>query len=201
MDCELGPEGERVYALDSTFSLSACRSFSRRQAAVKMPRCSMGQHSDHPIADGKLDDVHALDHARSGSPDHLRSSRSWLVDFAGLYAVHQDRGLLRSRAVKSNIDAHRVYSAPTDRSNGIRCDQTSSLEALHAVSDYPERRRRIRFDDRAVRQDAGVITNNMLASCRLISLRALSKAAGCRCELPFKWIKQLLRIKQFYDCR
>ena len=48
---------------------------------------------------------------------------------------------------KSNIDAHRVYSAPTDRSTGIICDQTISLDGFYTRQDYPELLRRIRFKD------------------------------------------------------
>ena len=40
------------------------------------------------------------------------------VDFARLYVLHQAGAFFVTRA-KSNIDAHRVYSAPTDRSTGI----------------------------------------------------------------------------------
>ena len=59
-------------------------------------------------------------------------STSWIVgyvDFARLYVLHQAGAFFVTRA-KSNIDAHRVYSAPTDRSTGIICDQTISLDGF-----------------------------------------------------------------------
>ena len=59
-------------------------------------------------------------------------STSWIVappvDFARLYVLHQAGAFFVTRA-KSNIDAHRVYSAPTD-STGIICDQTISLDGF-----------------------------------------------------------------------
>jgi hypothetical protein len=48
---------------------------------------------------------------------------------------------------KSNMDAHRVYSAPTDRTTGIICDQTIALDGHYTSQHYPEHLRRIRFRD------------------------------------------------------
>jgi hypothetical protein len=45
------------------------------------------------------------------------------VDFARLHVLHLAGAFFVTRA-KSNRDAHRVYSAPTDRTAGIVCDQT-----------------------------------------------------------------------------
>ena len=50
--------------------------------------------------------------------------------------LHQAGAFFVTRA-KSNIDAHRVYSAPTDRSTGIICDQTISLDGFY-TRDYPD---------------------------------------------------------------
>ena len=36
---------------------------------------------------------------------------------------------------KSNMDAHRVYSAPTDRTTGIICDQTIALDGHYTSQD------------------------------------------------------------------
>ena len=45
------------------------------------------------------------------------------IDFARLYVLHRAGAFFVTRA-KSNLDAHRVYSAPTDRAVGIIADQT-----------------------------------------------------------------------------
>ena len=117
------------------------------------------------------------------------------VDFARLYVLHQAGAFFVTRA-KSNIDAHRVYSAPTDRSTGIICDQTISLDGFYTRQDYPELLRRIRFKDPESRQDAGLHHQQLLASRPPPSARS-TKAAG-RWNSFFKWIEQHLRIKQFY---
>ena len=94
------------------------------------------------------------------------------VDFARLYVLHQAGACFVTRA-KSNIDAHRVYSAPTDRSTGIICDQTISLDGFYTRQDYPELLRRIRFKES---QDAGLHHQQLLAG-RHQSARS-TKAAG-----------------------
>ena len=55
---------------------------------------------------------------------------------------------------------HRVYSAPTDRSTGIICDQTVSLHGFYTRQDYPELLRRIRFKDPESGKTLVFITNN-----------------------------------------
>ena len=116
------------------------------------------------------------------------------VDFARLYVLHQAGAFFVTRA-KSNIDAHRVYSAPTDRSTGIICDQTISLDGFYTRQDYPELLRRIRFKDPESGKTLVFITNNF--SLPAATICALYKSRW-QVELFFKWIKQHLRIKQFY---
>ena len=96
---------------------------------------------------------------------------------------------------KSNIDAHRVYSAPTDRSTGIICDQTISLDGFYTRQDYPELLRRTRFKDPESGKTLVFITNNF--SLPAATICALYKSRW-QVELFFKWIKQHLRIKQFH---
>ena len=124
-------------------------------------------------------------------------STSWIVATSTLpafYVLHQAGAFFVTRA-KSNIDAHRVYSAPTDRSTGIICDQTISLDGFYTRQDYPELLRRIRFKDPESGKTLVFITNNF--SLPAATICALYKSRW-QVELFFKWIKQHLRIKQFY---
>ena len=52
------------------------------------------------------------------------------------YVALAFKGAFFVTRAKSNIDAHRVYSAPTDRSTGI--NQTISLDGFYTRQDYPE---------------------------------------------------------------
>ena len=144
------------------------------------------------ISDGKLHDVHALDMLLPEAGAIYVVDRGY-VDFARLYVLHQAGAFFVTRA-KSNIDAHRVYSAPTDRSTGIICDQTISLDGFYTRQDYPELLRRIRFKDPESGKTLVFITNNF--SLPAATICALYKSRW-QVELFFKWIKQHLRIKQF----
>ena len=82
-----------------------------------------------------------------------------------------------------------------DRSTGIICDQTISLDGFYTRQDYPELLRRIRFKDPESGKTLVFITNNF--SLPAATICALYKSRW-QVELFFKWIKQHLRIKQFY---
>ena len=94
------------------------------------------------------------------------------------------------------MDAHRVYSVPTDRLTGIICDQTISPDGIYTGQNYPELLRRIHFKDPETGKTLVFITNNF--SLPAATICALYKSRW-QLELFFKWIKQHLRIKQFYD--
>jgi hypothetical protein len=68
------------------------------------------------------------------------------LDFGRLFALHQTGAFFVTRA-KRGMDAHRVYSMPTDRSTGIICDQRIALNGFYPSQAYPELLRRIRFKD------------------------------------------------------
>ena len=70
--------------------------------------------------------VHALDMLLPEAGAIYVVDRGY-VDFARLYVLHQAGAFFVTRA-KSNIDAHRVYSAPTDRSTGIISRPTEPSE-------------------------------------------------------------------------
>ena len=123
VDEELGLDlTNTVYALDST-TIALCLSvfpwahFRTTKAAVKM-HTLLDLRGNIPsfihISDGKLHDVHALDMLLPEAGAIYVVDRGY-VDFARLYVLHQAGAFFVTRA-KSNIDAHRVYSAPTDRS-------------------------------------------------------------------------------------
>ena len=96
---------------------------------------------------------------------------------------------------KSNLKAQRRYSHPVDRSTGLICDQTVVLTGFYSSQNFETPLRRIRFNDPKTGKRFVFLTNNFV-------LPALTITQLYRCrwqvELFFKWIKQHLRIKQFY---
>jgi hypothetical protein len=123
-------------------------------------------------------------------------STSWIadVDFARLHGLHQAGAFFVTRA-KSNMDAHRVYSAPTDRATGIICDQTIALDGHYTSRHYPNHLRRIRLHDPETAKTLIFLTNHFALPAATIC--ALYKSRW-QVELFFKWIKQHLRIKRFF---
>ena len=93
------------------------------------------------------------------------------------------------------MDARRVYSASVDRSTGIICDQTIALAGIQTRRHYPEHLRRIRFKDPETGKTLVFLTNQ-----RTLPAATICALYKCRwqVELFFKWIKQHLRIKQFF---
>jgi hypothetical protein len=201
-DEELGLElSNTVYALDAT-TIDLCLSvfpwahFRTTKAAVKM-HTLLDLRGNIPsfihISDGKLHDVHALDMIMVEAGAIYVMDRAY-IDFARLNVLHQAGAFFVTRA-KSNMNAHRVYSAQTDRSTGIICDQTISLDGIVTSQDYPNFLRRIRFKDPETGKTLVFITNNFALPAATIC--ALYKSRW-QVELFFKWIKQHLRIKKFF---
>jgi Domain of unknown function (DUF4372)/Transposase DDE domain len=132
-----------VYALDST-TIDLCLSvfpwahFRSTKAAVKM-HTLLDLRGNIPsfihISDGKLHDVHALDMLLP-EPGAIYVMERGYVDFARLHVLHQAGAFFVTRA-KSNLDAHRIYSALTDRTTGVICDQTIALDGYLTGRDYP----------------------------------------------------------------
>lgn len=198
----LGVElSETVYALDST-TIDLCLSvfpwalFRSTKAAVKM-HTLLDLRGAIPsfihISDGKLHDVNVLDLLIPEAGAIYVMDRGY-VDFERLHVLHQAGAFFVTRA-KSNLDARRLYSAPSDRTTGIICDQTIALNGFHSRRHYPDHLRRIRFKDAESSKTLVFLTNRF--SLPAATICALYKARW-QVELFFKWVKQHLRIKQFY---
>src|SRR5262249_27666048 len=154
-----------VYALDST-TIDLCLSvfpwarFRTTKAAVKM-HTLLDLRGSIPsfihISEGKLHDVNVLD-LLLPEPAAIYVMDRGYVDFARLYVLHQAGAFFVTRA-KSNIDARRLYSAASDRSQGIICDQSIALAGIQTGQHYPEHLRRIRFKDLATGESLVFLAN------------------------------------------
>jgi len=190
-----------VYALDST-TIDLCLSvfpwalFRSTKSAVKM-HTLLDLKGSIPsfihISDGKMGDVHALDLLVPEAGAIYVMDRGY-IDFARLHALHRAGSFFVTRA-KSNLSAHRVYSSTVDRDTGLICDQTIALEGFYAAKDYPEHLRRVRFKDPDSGKRLVFLSNHF--DLPALTVCALYKSRW-QVELFFKWIKQHLRIKQFY---
>ena len=192
--------GATVYALDAT-TIDLCLSlfdwapFRQAKAAIKL-HTLLDLRGAIPafihISDGKMHDVNVLDFLPIEAGAFYIMDRGYL-DFARLYSMHQAAAFFVTRA-KSNMNARRVYSAPSDRSAGIICDQMISLNGFYASQHYSQHLRRVRFKDPASGKTLVFLTNN--TTLPALTIAALYKSRW-QVELFFKWIKQHLRIKKF----
>jgi hypothetical protein len=189
-----------VYALDAT-TIDLCLSlfdwapFLKAKAAIKM-HTLLDLRGAIPafihISDGKMHEVNVLDFLPIEAGAFYVMDRGYL-DFGRLYSLHQARAFFVTRA-KRNMNARRVYSAPTDGDAGVMCDQTIALNGYYAFKGYPEHLRRIRFTDPDSGKRLIFLTNN--TALPPLTIAALYKNRW-QVELFFKWIKQHLRIKKF----
>lgn len=199
---ELGIElSNTVYALDSTtidlcLALFPWAPFRATKAAVKM-HTLLDLRGSIPsfihISDGKMHDVNALD-LLLPEPGAIYVMDRGYLDFERLFGLHQAGAFFVTRA-KSNTHFRRIYSAPSNRENGIICDQTISLAGFYTHQHYPVHLRRIRFKDPQTGKTLVFLTN--LFTPPAATICALYKARW-QVELFFKWIKQHLRIKRFF---
>ena len=190
-----------VYALDSTtidlcLSMFPWANFRTAKAAVKL-HTLLDIRGAIPsfihISDGKLHDVNILDMLILEPGAFYVMDRAYL-DFQRLYSLHQAGSFFVTRA-KSNLDAHRIYSAPVDRNTGLVCDQLIALNGHYSKQSYPEQLRRIRFKVPETGKTLVFLSNHKTLSA--LTICALYKSRW-EVEQFFRWIKQNLRIKSFY---
>ena len=190
-----------VYALDAT-TIDLCLSvfpwapFRSAKAAVKL-HTLLDLRGAIPsfihISDGKMHDVTVLD-ILIPEPGAFYVMDRGYVDFERLFALDQAGAFFVTRA-KNNMDAHRVTSAPCDRSSGVICDQRIALDGIKTKHRYPQQLRRIRFNDPESGKSLVFLTNHFQLSALTICTLYRKR---WQVELFFKWIKQHLRIKRFF---
>jgi hypothetical protein len=192
---------ETVYALDSSIidlclSLFPWAHFRRTKAAIKL-HTLLDLRGSIPtvviITDGKVHDVNILDELIF-EPGAIYIMDRAYTDFERLFRMHQSQAFFVIRA-KDNLHYHRLVSLPVDKATGVRCDQIISLGGFYTKQDYPEKLRRISFFDAESNNHLIFLTNNFGLPAKTI---ADLYRRRWYVETFFKWIKQHLRIKQFF---
>jgi IS4 transposase len=145
------------------------------------------------ITDGSVHDVNILDHITIEYGAVYVTDRGY-PDLDRLYNMDQQGAFFITRA-KSNTAMTGVYSRPVNKSAGLRCDQSVRFKSFYSKKDYPQLIRRIKFIDEETSNTYIFLTNNFELDALLIT--QLYKERW-KVELFFKWIKQHLRIKNFY---
>lgn len=190
-----------VYALDSS-TIDLCLNvfkwakFRKKKAAVKL-HTLMDLRGNIPvfieITNGKVHDVNILDRI-DFEPGAFYIIDKGYYDFGRLHRINESKAFFVIRA-KKNLKFRRIYSAPVDKSTGLRCDQTIRLTGTKTSLAYSEKLRRIKFNDKEQPKTYIFLTNNF--EINALEITRLYKNRW-QIELFFKWIKQHLRIKKFW---
>lgn len=116
------------------------------------------------------------------------------TDFRQLRRIDQHAAYFVTRARK-NLRYHRVYSLSPNKLVGVCTDQAILLDVPLTRLYYPDQLRRIRFFDLEQQRTLVFLTNNFTLGA--LTIADLYKSRW-HIELFFRWIKQHLRIKNFY---
>ena len=193
---------ETVYAFDSTtidlcLSLFPWGKFRRRKSAVKL-HTLLDVRGSIPtsvyMTGGQVHDVNLLDEVRLEPGAFYLLDRGY-VDFARLYMFTQACAFFVTRA-KKNLPFYLRTPRPVERSTGVRCDQIIRLTGICTAQHYPHTLRRIVYVDAEKQSRLVFLTNNLVLLPFTI---AQLYRVRWQVELFFRWIKQHLRIKAFYD--
>jgi len=201
-DAELGIDLDAtVYALDST-TIDLCLAlfpwalFRRAKGAIKL-HTMIEVPSSIPvfihITHGKMHDLTALD-VLVPEPGAFIVMDKGYIDFLRLYSLHLSLTFFVIRA-KKDLRFRRRHSRPVDKSTGLRSDQTILLTGPKTQFLYPDALRRISYFAKDIDTHFVFLTNNFNVTALTIAELYHKR---WQVELFFKWIKQHLRIKQFF---
>jgi hypothetical protein len=190
-----------IYAIDTT-TIDLClevfwwAKFRKHKAAIRL-HTLLDIKSEIPcyvnITDGKTHELNVLDLIEFEPMGIYIMDRAF-IDFSRLYTIHEQLAYFITRA-KTNMKFKRIYSAKTNKADGVMVDQTIKLINFYAVKEYPEKMRRIKFYDAETGKKFIFLTNNFELTALQI---ALLYKYRWKIELFFKWIKQHLKIKSFW---
>ena len=199
-DFEVKVDGN-VYAFDST-TIDLCLSlfwwaeFRRAKGGVKM-HTLYDVKTQIPsfiyISTASVNDVNAMDFIPYERGSYYIFDRGY-NDFERLYRIQMLEANFVLRA-KDNLKFSRMYSNKVDKNNGVKCDQVGTFTNQTSYNRYPEKLRRIKYYDIETNVEFVFLTNNFELSAYEIAILYKNR---WQVELFFKWIKQHLKVKNFW---
>lgn len=199
-DFEVKVDGN-IYAFDST-TIDLCLSvfwwaeFRKAKGGIKM-HTLYDVKTKIPsfiyITPANVNDVNAMDHIPYESGSYYIFDRGY-NDFERLYRITNLEAYFVLRA-KNNLKFNRMYSNKADKSSGVKYDQIGNFVLPGSYKRYPEKLRRIKYYDVETDVEFVFLTNNFELSA--IEIAVLYKNRW-QVELFFKWIKQHLKVKNFW---
>jgi len=190
-----------VFALDATvvhlcLSLFDWAHFRQKQAAIKI-HTLLDLKTAIPnfvqITNASVHEVNVLDLVALEEGSFYVMDRGYL-DSKRLYRINLAKTFFIIRA-KRNTKFKRMMSRSVNKNNGIICDQLVKFVSFYPLKDYPEKLRRIKYNDKATGKRFIFLTNN--DELTPLQIASLYKDRW-KIELFFKWIKQHLKIKSYW---
>ena len=192
---------DAVYAFDST-TIDLClntfcwATFRKAKGAVKIHtqydvRTSIPVFME--VTPASVHDVNAMDLITYEKGSFYIFDRGYL-DFERLYFIHLALSFFVIRA-KNNLKFKRMYSNKINKNTGVKFDQIGELTGFYSLQGYPEKIRKIKFYDADQNRTFIFLTNNLILPPEEIAKLYKNR---WKIELFFKWIKQHLRITEFW---
>jgi hypothetical protein len=192
---------DAVYAFDST-TIDLClntfcwATFRRAKGAVKIHtqydiRTSIPVFME--VTPASVHDVNAMDLITYEKGSFYIFDRGYL-DYERLYFIHRALSFFVIRA-KNNLKFKRIYSNKIGKNTGVKYDQIGELTGFYSLQGYPEKIRKIKFYDADQNRTLIFLTNNLILPPEEIAKLYKNR---WKIELFFKWIKQHLRITEFW---
>lgn len=191
-----------VYAFDSS-TISLCLStfwwskLHHGKGGVKL-HTLLDVKTDIPafniITDAKVHDSKVMDRIPYEPRAYYIFDRAYM-DTEQLYSIHQKESFFvvrEKRKMKFTVDHDRNYNKPE---TGVMADQIILFEGVNPKKQYPIPIRRVVYYDKEGNRTFVFYTNNMETTPEDV---ALLYKYRWRVELFYKWLKQHLRIKEFY---
>ena len=161
--------------------------------------------------------VHTLLNLRGNIPDFIRVSGGSVSDYYGMdslvlepgafyvfdrgyysfarfFLIHKTPAFFVTRT-RGRLDARYLWAHPVESKKGVLADHAVALRTALQLEKYPEPMRRIKYFDFKTDKTLVFLTNNFDLPATTI---ADIYKARWQIELFFKWIKQHLRIKNFF---
>jgi len=117
------------------------------------------------------------------------------MDFERLFRIANAGAFFVTRA-KSKLPFTRYYSLPVDPFTGLRSDHVGKPSLAKSRNAFPALLRKVRYYDSETDREMIFLTDNLRIPALTV---AMLYKMRWRIELFFRWIKQHLRIKHFYD--
>jgi len=191
-----------AFALDSSIIGLSLRLFPwgyyarSKQAAVKL-HLMLSLKGNLPawgaVTQPNFPDMKILDRIPVEPGAYYIMDRGYL-DFGRLYRIHQAGGFFVVRC-KHHVKFTVCESRWVDKDSNLRCDQTVRLKSSWSRKSFLDPLRRIKVYDPEHKIVLVFLTNNFQLSAKVV---AELYRRRWRVELFFKWVKQHLRIRNFY---